>query len=396
MPFSIFLALPKKVFMIAVFSALAIPLAQAQTETVLYNFQGYNDGQGPYAALTPDGKGNFYGTTSFGGENAYGTVFGLSPNGGGGWNETVLYVFAGRTADGCFPYGPVIMDNKGGLYGTLSFCGPTESGAVFKLTRTGETWKETILYNFTGGADGAGPTSGLIMDKAGNLYGTTTYGGTTNGGTVFELSLSAGKWKEQTLYNFDGSNAGVVMDSAGNIFGVGATTVFELTPKGNGVWNPTVLATFPPSRDGRDDLEGTPILDNSGNLYFTRSLGGTHTAGAIFELIPGKNATWTRKTLYSLEGGDDGENLQAGLMLDSAGNIYGTTVSGGLYGWGTVFELVPPVGPGSYQHKILWSFNETDGESPYGTLLLDNKGNLYGTTVYGGSGSRGVAFEITP
>jgi hypothetical protein len=165
------------------------------------------------------------------------------------------------------------------------------------------------------------------------------------------------------------------MDAAGNIFGVAATTVFELSPKGKGVWNPTVLATFPPSREGRDDLEGTPVLDKSGNLYFTRSLGGTHTAGAIFELIPGKNATWTRKTLYSLEGGDDGENLQAGLTLDSAGNIYGTTVSGGLYGWGTVFELVAPAGAGSYQHKVLWSFNQTDGEYPYGTLILDSKAN---------------------
>jgi uncharacterized repeat protein (TIGR03803 family) len=152
MSFSRFFRLTQTMFMIAVFSALALPLMQAQTETVLHNFQGFSDGQSPYAGLTPDRKGNFYGTTYVGGDTAYGTIFELSPNGGGGWNETVLYVFEGRTADGCFPYGPVIMDNKGRLYGTLSFCGPTESGAVFQLTRTGETWKETILHNFTQGA----------------------------------------------------------------------------------------------------------------------------------------------------------------------------------------------------------------------------------------------------
>ena len=370
--------------------------AHAQTETVLHNFTG-PDGAYPKSNLTSDGKGNFYGTTFEGGASNSGAVFELSPNGSGGWNETVLYSFTGGPGF-ANPSSYVIFDRAGNLYGTTQSGTANIYGVVFELSPVGESWTETVLYNFTNwDGGGATPYSGLIFDPAGNLYDTTKNGGSGGGGTVFELSPSGGGWTEQVIYNTDQIYAGLTMDTTGNIFGASNSTVFELSPNGTGGWNPTVLHTFTGgSEDGGVTLS-TPVLDKAGNLYGTTYDGGAKNDGTVYKLSPGKTGTWTEQILYSFKGGKkDGSLPPKGIVFDAAGNIYGTTTSGGTFGDGTVYELVVPVGTGGYTEKVLWSFNGTDGATPGSSLLLDAAGNFYGTTGGGGSSYMGVVFEVNP
>jgi uncharacterized repeat protein (TIGR03803 family) len=187
------------------------------------------------------------------------------------------------------------------------------------------------------------------------------------------------------------------MDAAGNIFGASNTTVFKLSPNGHGGWNPTVIHTFP----GSYYVDSAPVLDHAGNLYGTTYKGGAKNAGTVYMLSLGITGTWTSKTLHSFGSGQDGAYSFGGVVFDAAGNIYGTTLYGGQFGAGTVFELVAQVRKGSYKEKILWSFNSTDGFAPTGILILDSAGNLYGTTDGGGNGypfgyGYGVVFEVTP
>ena len=373
-------------------TSLASLLAQAQTETVLYNFKGGSDGFTPQSRLTSDGAGNLYGTTCFGGLGA-GTVFELSQNGSGGWKETVLYSFTGG-ADGSVPYfSYVLFDSEGNLYGTTYGGGSYGYGVVFELSPEGTSWTETVLYSFTGGADDANPLNGLIMDTTGNLYGRTYVSGGGNG-NIFELSKSAGEWTKQVIYSDAPGYAGLTMDAAGNIFGVTANMVFELSPNGHGGWNPTLIHTF--SGAPTDGLvgEGTPALDHAGNLYGTTLAGGSKNNGTVYELSRGTNG-WREKILHSFQGGsNDGSEPFAGIVLDAAGNIYGTTEVGGNPLAGTVYELIAPVGKGGYQEKVLWKFDTTDGYEPVGSLILDSTGNLYGTTPEGGSNGYGVVFKV--
>jgi uncharacterized repeat protein (TIGR03803 family) len=380
--------------------------AHARTETVLYSFTGGSDGGYPYAGLTPDGAGNFYGTATYGGlgnrDNGHGTVFELSPNGNGGWNETVLYTFTGLT-DGGNPVGPVIFDSVGNLYGTAANGGATGSGVVFELSPVGAKWTETVLYSFAGGTDGDNPESGLLKDSAGNLYGTTLGCCGIAYGTVFELSRSRDGWTEQVIYSVETTSlAGLTMDDAGNIFGIGNDSVFELSPNGEGGWTPTVIHTFtgPQTKDGWS-AQGTPVLDSFGNLYGTTVYGGEKGQGTVYKLIPGKKGQWRERILHSFQGFPrDGGGPSGGVVLDADGNIYGTTVIGGKfgsrYGDGTIFELVAPLGNGRYKEKVLRNFDGRDGSDPMGSLFLDESGNLYGTTYSGGSSSAGVVFEVTP
>ena len=370
--------------------------AQAQTETLLYNFcsqPNCSDGRSPLSSLIFDGAGNLYGTTGGADGHGYGSVFELSPNGGGGWNETVLYSFTGE-ADGGNPWhSPVIFDSAGNLYGTASSGGQYGNGVVFELSPAGTSWTETVLYSFCsepGCADGANPRYGLIFDASGNLYGTTcNCGNSENGkGVVFELSPSGGGWKEQVIYNQAGG--GLTMD-AENIFGTTFSTVFELSPNGNGGWTPTVISTFP-----EDSPMGTPVLDQAGNIYVARS---GMNAGSVYKLSPGKKGKWTKKILFRF-GGKRGSGPSCGLVLDAAGNIYGTTARGGYrqYGgfpFGTVFELIAPAGTGGYTEKVLWNFHGNDGFGPASGPILYG-GNLYGTTAIGGLYGWGVVYEVTP
>ena len=392
---------------------LAMPLigarpAQAQTEILLHSFcpSGSNctDGANPSGRLTSDGAGNFYGTTPNGVVWGAGTVFELSPNGSGGWNETVLHSFTGG-ADGSSPaYSYVMFDNAGNLYGTASGGGSNGYGVVFKLTPDGATWTETVLYNFAGGTDGANPQNGLIVDSAGNFYATTQAGGAYGGGTVFELSPSGGGWTEQVIYSIAPAQypmtAGLTMDKAGNIFGASGTTVFELSPNGNGGWNPAVIHTFTGGPKGAKDgigVEGTPVFDQAGNLYGTTYNGGIHGGGTVYELSLEKG-TWTEKILHSFGARLDGSMAWGGVLLDVAGDIYGTTANGGWYTYGSVYESVAPVGGvGAYKEKILLNIYGVNGWAPMGSLIWDRAGNLYGTTSKGSISlwGGGFAFEVT-
>jgi len=396
--------------------------AQAQTETVLYNFcsqPSCTDGGYPDSSLTFDSNGNLYGTTYYGGANGYGAVYELSPNGEGGWTEQVIYSFCSvggeHCTDGKHPFLSYVMfDGAGNLYGTATAGGANGYGVVFELSPgPGESWTETVLYSFAGGANGAYPSNGLIMDPKGNFYGSTLEGGSgscSGGcGTVFELSPGSG-WTEQVIYNVDNKgyyvlpgsdiipsgNSGLAMNANGNIFGAVGLTVFELSSNGNGGWTPTLIYTFPGA--AYYCLTGTPVLDNAGNIYGTlerfNRRGSQSGPGKIYKLSPGKNGKWKPQTLTLFQNGD-GANSGEAVVLDAAGNVYGTTLGGGEMNQGTVFELVAPVGKGSYKEKVLWSFNWTDGGSPYAGPILDRAGNLYGTTNVGGFGG-GAVFEVTP
>ena len=374
---------------ILVLQIAAVQWALAQTETVLYSFKGSPNGDTPHANLILDANGTLYGTTLGGGtgpcHRGCGTVFELKRSG----KERVLYSFGGvPIGDGVLPRGGLVQDAAGNLYGT-TFDGGLFTGTVFKVSPTGV---ETVLYTFASGADGAGPKGSLLQDAAGNLYGTTETGGTHNYGTVFEISPTG---VETVLYNFtggpDGGNpvAGLIQDAAGNFYGTtinggthGPGTVFQLTPGGV----ETTLASF----DGFG-LGGNPacrlVRDAAGNLYGTTPSGGAHGDGEVFEV----SATGTLSILYSFTGGTDGGNPVAGLIQDAAGNLYGTTTRSS-NGAGLVFELTPT---GSL--KVLYNFQGLpDGGSPVGSLVRDAVGNLYGTTAEGGAYGRGTIFRISP
>ncbi len=390
-------------------STFAPCVALAQTETVLYDFcsqTNCTDGEYPIARLTAEG-GNFYGTTPSGGLWGYGTVFELSPNGIGGWNETVLHSFTGKL-DGKYPQSYVMFDSAGNLYTTAQGGGANGYGTVFEMSPMDGKWTETVLYSFcpdAGCIDGAHPVSGVSFDAAGNLYSVTSAGGAHGMGVAYELSPAGDGWKEQVIYSFfshDGCSAGyagLTIDTTGNIFGIGCETVFELSPSGSGGWNSTAIYNFPGyPRDGANP-QGTPVLDQAGNLYGTTLSGGANNKGTVYKLTQGKNG-WTETRLYSFKGSaKDGNHPFAGIVFDVAGNIYGTTSvgGGGKVGYGTVYELEAPVGKGQYKERVLWSFNGTDGDWPsYGSLILDSTGNLYGVTPYGGLSGTGSIFELTP
>ena len=385
-----------------------------------YTFPPPADGALPYAGVIRDSRGNLYGTTSLGGVANAGVVYKVNPTG----RQTVLYAFTGG-ADGSNPQGGVVRDSRGHLYGTTPY-GGSGAGVVFELNKSGQ---ETVLYTFTGGADGRTPFAGLISDKAGNLYGTTTYGGTSGKGVVFKLAPPAqlgGTWTETVLYNFtggaDGGNpygAGVILDAAGNLYG---TTTFggvdfygypggvaySVNPSGQ----ETVLYNFcglTHCTDGVYPGAGV-ILDSVGNLYGTTEDGGADNGdcngagcGVVFKLNPSGQET----VLHTFTGGADGGEqyygyFSAGVILDSAGNLYGTTYLGGSAtgvfcggaerGCGVVFTLNP-----SGQETVLYSFTGgADGGNPFAGVILDSVGNLYGTTYDGGKYNGGVVYELEP
>ncbi len=419
------------VLMLAVLSTLllgALPPAHAEPENVLYSFcslPNCADGANPVSSLMPDGAGNFYGTTQLGGANLYGTVYELSPNGIGGYNETVLYSFWSlqNCTDGSSPDSYVTFDGHGNLYGTtyygglLAFGPYSGYGVVFELSpepgggcpggsNRGNGWCETVLYSFTSNPDGAFPFSGLTWDPSGNLYGTT-YGGGSGVGTVYELSPNgSGGWSEQLVYN-RGGFAGLTMDGSGNLYGaddMGSGHVFELSPNGIGGWSAIILHTFKAGPHDGSIPEGTPVLDSAGNVYGTTASGGTPKGlGTVWKLTP-STGEYTEEILYSFNW-TEGSNPKAAVVLDSSGNIYSTTAWGvfksSCYdGCGTVFEL--SVNGSGYEWTLLWPFNGPDGAVPSDTLILDG-GNLYGTTYGGGtssycpgSGGCGVALVLNP
>jgi uncharacterized repeat protein (TIGR03803 family) len=373
-------------------------------ETVLHTFTAANgDGASPRAGLIMDSGGSLYGTTEFGGSANFGTVFKLDPTG----NETVLYAFTGVSGEGVDPNSSLVMDKADNLYGTVAY-GSTGLGGIFKLDTTGQ---ETLLYSFTGtNGDGESPVGGLILDSAGNLYGVTTYGGNLSGvcavpgcGIVFKLDSSG---NETVLYSFTGTNgdgltprAGLTIDRAGNLFGttsLGGTgsygTIFKIDPTGH----ETVLYNFADQGSPDSNL----IMDSAGNFYGTTSGGGSSAGGTLFKL----DTTGHETVLYSFPlGNGDGKGPTGGLVMDSAGNFYGTTAVGGVQvgacsstlggglGCGTAFKV-----DSTGHETVLHTFTGAgDGANPQGGLIMDRAGNLYGTTLGGGfQDTYGTVFKI--
>ncbi len=372
--------------------------ALAQTESVLYSFTGTPDGASPTSRLTFH-NGNLYGTTKLGGLYGNGSVFELSPNGTGGWTHTLLYSFcpaAPSCTDGENPtFSYVTFDSAGNLYGTAYAGGSSGNGVVFELKPSGNSWTETVLYSFANSPDGANPINGLIMDSAGNLYGTTYAGGAAGGnGTVFEMSPSGAVWTEQPLYAINSNGSGLTMDSAGNIYGTTFSSAFELVSNGKGGFNLATIFSFNPANakiQGSNPM-GTLAFDSAGNLWGTTLAGGANGFGVLYKLVKGTNG-WSQSVLGSFSA-HTGENPYAGVVFDNAGNIYGTTSYAGFYGGGTVYELVKS--GKTYAPRIVFSFNGEDGGEPLSSLIVDNAGYLYGTTVVGGTTGNGAVVEVNP
>jgi uncharacterized repeat protein (TIGR03803 family) len=336
-------------------------LEPSGTETILHSFDfNGSDGYAPYASLVLGEKGILSGTTELGGAHGEGTVFELTPT-KDGWIETILHSFALNGTDGAAPFASLIRDKEGNLYGTTYEGGDYNSGTVFELALSGT---ETILHSFDfNGSDGYYPNASLVLGGKGNLYGTTTYGGpygcAEDGcGTVFELTPSGG---ETILHSFGASGDGsgpygrLVRDEKGNLYGTTSEggaytyygTVFELTLS-HGKWTETILHSF--ESDGTDGIEPAQdlVFDKNGNLYGTTDGGGDYNYGTVFELSPpsGGSSSWTETTLWSFGNGTDGRYPEGGLVFDKEGNLYGVTVygganglSGGGRGYGTVFKV---------------------------------------------------------
>jgi uncharacterized repeat protein (TIGR03803 family) len=371
---------------------------QARTFTLLHSFTGGNDGANPFASLIRDKAGNLYGTTLNGGERNAGTVFELDSTG----TITILYSFTGQQGDGRHPSAGLVRDNSGNLWSTLrDGVGHSVSlGFVYKISPAGKETKPHVFKGPT--SDGSNPQAGLICDPVGTFYGTTAGGGANFAGTVFKLHAG----EETVLYSFTGTNgdgaypeASLVRDLAGNLYGTtmsGGDSTFGTVFKLDTSGHEVVLHSF----DGTDgaQLAAGLILDGGGNLYGT-TISGTTARGTVFKLdTAGKNFS----TLYFFSGGGDGSNPLGPVVMDKKGNLYGTTQFGGdlscgsnHQGCGVVFKLNP-----AGKETVLHRFSGSDGQVPSSGLIRDAAGNLYGTAPRGGgqcSGSGcGVIFKIKP
>ena len=375
--------------------------------TTLANFNGAS-GQFPDAGLIAYAAGDLFGMTATGGAYGYGAVFELVNNGGAGYTPVTLLSFSSTPGLPGSDSG-VIADAAGDLFGTIPSGGATGDGAVFELVNHGGgSYTQVTLLSFNG-ANGALPSAGLIADAAGNLFGTTASGGANGYGTVFEIAKAGAGYASTptTLFSFDGANgagpvSGLIADAAGDLFGTtpsgggyGYGAVFELVNNG-GVYTPVTLLSFD-GADGR--FASSLITDAAGDLFGTTSSGGAYGYGTVFELVNSGGA-YTPVTLLSFNGAD-GANPGGGLIADAAGDLFGTTGEGGAYnapgqlgGEGTAFELVNN-GGGGYTPVTLLSFDGADGAGPVGGLIADAAGDLFGATAGGGVAGDGTAFEIT-
>lgn len=425
------LGLAAALAMFVVATLMTATPAAAQTESVLVSlFASDPIGAGPYAGVIKDSVGNLYGTTEGGGANGAGTVYQLVPPSttGGAWTLNVLYNFTGLT-DGGVPLSTLVFDSAGNIYGTAYRDGSSsfKGGVVFQLAppaTSGGAWTYTVLYTFgtSGSSDGANPWGNLIFDSAGNLYGVTfgggsgdkTYCGLEGCGTAYELSppsVAGGAWTENVLYNFAPSGLpdgftpqGVLFGAGGVLYGTasqggshGVGTFFRLTPPSGsgGAWTERNLYYF--GGTGSDAQTPNALTVGSGGVLFgTSEGGGSKGAGTVFELKHSSSGGWTESVLYSFLAGSDGETPVGGVTLGGGGNLFGTTLAGGSKSQGTVFRLKPPVAGGAWTKTILHNFtNSPDGSGPFGTMLLLG-GTLYGTTENGGTSSAGVVFSVVP
>jgi uncharacterized repeat protein (TIGR03803 family) len=404
--------------------------ASAQTENVLYTFtEGTKSGASPSSGVVSDADGNLYGVTTAGGTHNYGIVYELTQvltgKLKGTWKFKILHSFAGGTKDGKGPVGNLVLDASGDLYGVTETGGAHGLGIAFELVKPKSgAWKETVLYTFGADAsDGGLPQAGMIFDAAGNLYGTTAGGGEFGEGTAFELvPQETAPWKETILHGFGSGSDGtipvaaLVMDKEGNLYGTtefggaggeclfgaasGCGTVFELA-KSEGDWTETVLYSF--QNNGTDDGNyplASVVLDANGNLYGTEYGDQSEDdgdTGWVFQLAH-SGGSWTYNEILYLGCYEDcpyGTYPIAGVALDSAGNLYTATTQGGLYGGGTLLQFTS----GTWNVSVPYQFSGSiGGYNPAVTPLVTKSGQLLGTTVYGGNlqCNCGVVYEITP
>ncbi len=407
--------------------AFAQQKAQAQTYSVLHNFVGTWDGAIPWAGMSMDASGNnLYGTTRQGGWRGCGTVFKLTRT-GSTWAFTTIYTFLGGS-DGCFPYGKVVIGPKGDLYGVTweggnSGCGSFSCGTIYNLQpRTtlctsiscATTWKETVLYRFTGGSDGSNPEyTDLVFDQAGNLYGTAglgaiqncSYGGGFGCGVVYQLARSGENWAYTVLYSFTGNSdggmpvGGVILDSFGDLYGTtwgwgyyGGGTIYELlAAQGGYIFN--TIYSFAGGDDGKSPLSGL-IFDQSGTLYGTTPVAGANGGGTVYSMVPALG-NWTFNVVHSFPGNYVRESGPIpNVTMDSAGALYGTTVGYDPPDNGRVFKIT--LVNGNWIETDLYDFmGASDGGFPAGSVVLDGHGVVYGTAQVGGAFSNGVVFQIT-
>ncbi len=427
------------------FTLAAVPAAQAQTFSVIHSFTGGQDGANPEAALTVDAAGNLYGNTYAGNlasgrdcgtQGGCGIVFKMTQR-NSAWVLAPLYTFQGYS-DGAGPLTPVIFGPDGLLYGAASGGGGNSGcfggwflgcGVIFKMQVPASTchgvlcpWTETPIYQFIDYNDGYVPDGNIVFDHSGNLYGTTEAGGNVSRlcnagcGTVFKLTRSGSNWEKSTIYSFAGGadgifpESGLVMDPAGNLYGTASGggahnvgTVYELTPGQSG-WTFNVIYTFQNTVDGAYP-QGGMVIDSFGNLYGTTNTGGTGGGGTVFELSPSAGG-WTFSVISSLVG-LEGFGPIGSLAIDRNGNLYGATYRNGDFpGCGSVFKLTASRG---WDYTNLHSFTcGDDGGFVIGGVALDASGNLYGTTIaYGPTRNQicgieqspmgcGVVWKITP
>jgi uncharacterized repeat protein (TIGR03803 family) len=387
---------------VVVVSLMLATNASAQTESVLFSFVD----EPPYFPPVVGPGGVLYGSL------VSGQLYQLTPTTGNTWTEDIIGGQASELGE------PLAIDSGGNLYGT-------GLETVFELSPSLGGWTTTILHTFIGGTDGIEPEAAVILDSAGNIYGTTAYGGgssvcygAVNGcGTVFELSPAiGGGWSEKILHRFVSSDEGLdgevpygplVMDAEGNLYGTtldggyGWGVAYELTPV-VGAWKEKILHRFSYFNSGTDGKYPSAglALDASGNLFGTTPSGGVFGRGTAFELLPTANGGWQEKVIHNFGNGTNGTlSLEGdGLLVDSADNLYGTTYNGGTYGRGSVFELSPS-SSGGWTEKILHSFEGTrgsDGDTPNTSLVFGPSGTLYGVTYYGGTYNQGTVFEVVP
>ncbi len=402
---------------VAIFTIpLGSETAQA-AETTIYDFAGGADGTGLNASFTADEQSSLYVTTFNGGGSGQGTLFKLTPpwvSGQTQWSKALLYTFNGQLGGGN-PQGVLNSDSQGSLYGAAEAGGSSNLGLVYKLTPpwvSGKTqWTESVLYNFPGSFTGSGK-SGLTLDSQGALYGTTTAGGNSSAGTVYKLTpvSGTGQWNMTVLYNFTGQADGgwpvgrVIFDSRGALYGTTANggshsfgTVYKLTPPTTptGKWTETVLYSF---KGGADGYGRFPLrFDHQGALYgwtSPASIDGTHTGSAtVFKLTPSPNGSWSEAVIYTFPAGVSGSG--GGVTFDTQGALY-TSTPGGTLNAGSVIKLTPVAGQVQWKASTIYTFlGKTDGAIPNSGLAFGPGGVLYGVTRAAGTSGSGTVFQVS-
>jgi uncharacterized repeat protein (TIGR03803 family) len=362
--------------------------AKAQTFTTLYNFTGSSDGGYPFGGVVRDAAGNLYGTTYYAGSSYYGVVFKVVPS---TQTETVLYSFTGGS-DGGYPYCSVILSG-GNLYGTTYYAGASGEGVVFEVPTAGGS--ETVLHSFTGSPDGEYPFSGLVIGPKGTLYGATDDGGSSGYGTVYQVAANG---NEKVLFSFDYTDGGFPYQSfacdtgcddlygtteEGGTYGYGTLFKYNRDKK-----TETVLHSFDYSTtDGAYPYAGSLIRDAQGNLYGVAQEGGSNYYGVVYKI----SKTGTETILYNFDYSNSGGYPIGSLAIDKKGNLYGATEDGGANGYGTIWKLTPG---GTF--TVLHAFSYSDGGYPYAGVMRTANGTLFGTTYLGGTDGYGTVFSLVP